>query len=206
MALRRTFEEIELVAQRLRQTLRIDGLLCPDLLEILENKLAAVFPGFEFIRVLDVELPEAPAKADCSTKKITAREILVQQAIQGSGYARMTLAHEIGHIALGHSGTRYRKSGLNIQAETIADVRREESEAKRFAAVFLAPTHLAESCKSPEEIEDRFGISHDAAEIRKSELDAHARRKAGVKRPLPAGAVSFLEEARRRGYKVTSLD
>ena len=156
--------------------------------------------------MLDSELPEAPAKADCATKKITVRESLAYQAVQGSGHARMTLAHEVGHIALGHSGTRYRKNGLNIEAATIAQVRREESEAKRFAAVFLVPTHLAEHCRTAEEIEEKFAVSHDAAEIRKSELDAHIRRKTGEKRPLPAGAINFLEEAKRRGYKVTSLE
>ncbi len=104
MALRRSFEEIEQVSVRLRQKLGIDALLCPDLLLVLERKLASVFPGFQFIRMPDAELPEAPAKADCVAKTITVRESIAQQAIYGSGYARMTLAHEIAHIALGHSG------------------------------------------------------------------------------------------------------
>ena len=90
MALRRSFEEIEQVSVRLRQKLGIDALLCPDLLLVLERKLASVFPGFQFIRMPDAELPEAPAKADCVAKTITVRESIAQQAIYGSGYARMT--------------------------------------------------------------------------------------------------------------------
>ena len=134
MALRRSFEEIEQVSVRLRQKLGIDALLCPDLLLVLERKLASVFPGFQFIRMPDAELPEAPAKADCVAKTITVRESIAQQAIYGSGYARMTLAHEIAHIALGLA-VRYGKGACGKRV--IADVRREKPEAKRLAAVFL---------------------------------------------------------------------
>jgi hypothetical protein len=32
------------------------------------------------------------------------------------------------------------------------------------------------------------------------------RRKLGIKRPLPAGVRAFLNEAKKAGYHITSLD
>jgi Zn-dependent peptidase ImmA (M78 family) len=57
--------------------------------------------------------------------------------------ARYTIAHEIGHIALGHDGVRYRGQTNAIAEEVVRKIRRQEREAERFAAVFLAPAHLA---------------------------------------------------------------
>jgi hypothetical protein len=85
-------------------------------------------------------------------------------------------------------------------------VRREEWETKRFAAVFLVPTERAINCKSTDELCQRFQVSREAADIRKGELEARARREAGIKRDLPASVIDYLEVAKSRGLRVTSLD
>jgi hypothetical protein len=59
---------------------------------------------------------------------------------------------------------------------------------------------------TPEELADRFDISLSSAKIRVQELDRIRRRKMGIKRPLPASVKAFLEDAKRAGYRVTSLD
>jgi hypothetical protein len=59
---------------------------------------------------------------------------------------------------------------------------------------------------TPEEISERFDISIPAAKIRMEELERMKRRRLGIKRPLPHGVREFLEDAKRRGYTVKSLD
>ena len=203
MAMRRSFEEFEAIARRLRQALGIDGLDSPDLIDVFETKLSQIFAGFTLKCVADPQLPYAPASADCSTNTVIVRESMYQGALRGDGRARMTLAHELGHMALGHSQVRYRKEDP-YRHRPRRDVQRDEWQAKRFAAVFLVPSERAVDCKSADEICDRFQVSQEAADIRKSELDAQARRDSGIKRELPASVIDYLEVAKSRGHKVTS--
>jgi len=58
---------------------------------------------------------------------------------------------------------------------------------------------------TPEELADRFDISLHAATIRIEELERMRRRKLGIKRPLPAGVRAFLNDAKKAGYRITSL-
>jgi hypothetical protein len=160
----RGFTEIEEQARRLRQRLGIDNLLCPDLIAAFAQ-LPQIFPGFELVRVPDDELPNCEAKADCYNKVIVVRQSVHDACRRCEPRARMTFAHELAHIALGHSGTRFRQANSMGFGPATRDVRREEAEAKQFAAAFLVPTYLARNCKSAEEIAEKFGISGEASEI-----------------------------------------
>jgi hypothetical protein len=57
-----------------------------------------------------------------------------------------------------------------------------------------------------EEFADRFDISVRAAKIRLEEIQRMQRRRSGEKRPLPSGVLEFLQNARKKGFKVTSID
>lgn len=231
----RGFTEIEEQARRLRQRVGIDELMCPDLIDIFQ-KLPEVFPGLRLVPVSNDELPHCEAEADCVRKVISVRQSVYDACLEGEPRARMTLAHELGHIALGHTGIRYRKTGEMYRGPVDRRVRHEESEAKQFAAVFLAPTYLARECKSIEEIGEKFGISDEAANIRFGQV-AEARQqvspaqrwksaekkreqsgtaedlsdKSGSsssregRRDLPPKVVDYLEQAERRGHRISSL-
>lgn len=164
----RGFTETEELARRLRQRLGVDALLSPDLINLFQ-RLPEVFPGFLLVKVTDRELPDCEAKADCYEKRITVRESVYAACVMGEPRARMTLAHELAHIALGHAGTRYRQTNV-LKERSTRDVNREEAEAKQFAAVFLVPTYLALSYKSIDDLCEKFGISREAAEIRLDQL------------------------------------
>jgi Zn-dependent peptidase ImmA (M78 family) len=231
----RPFTEIEEVARRLRAKLNIDHLERPDLISIFDNGLSNIYPGLRLIRVLDDKLVGSEARTDCYERTITTRESVYQGCLRGDPRARMTIAHELGHIALGHSGTRHRQ---NLTLGT-RDERQEEREAWNFAEVFLAPTFLARDCSSAEEIGERFGISGDAADIRFAQLlplikegsSPSQRWKSAEKRseqesrdvdpsassgntapseprrsrPLPSKVIDYLREAERLGRRITSL-
>lgn len=81
---------------------------------------------------------------------------------------RFTIAHELGHCVLGHTG--------NL-SENTSPTKFEEHAADRFAADFLAPLPVLILCgaESAEEIKKICGISGQAAEIRYREL-VRARR------------------------------
>jgi len=57
-----------------------------------------------------------------------------------------------------------------------------------------------------EELADRFDISVTAARIRLQELERAERKRLGISRPLPSSVVKFLKDAKKKGYKVTSID
>jgi Zn-dependent peptidase ImmA (M78 family) len=218
----RTFAEVEEISRRLRKELKIDHLECPDLISIFENGLSEVYPGLRLVRVLDEQLPESEARADCLERTITIRESVYRACLQGEPRARMTLAHEVGHIALDHSGTRHRQS-LHLGTR---NEKREEGEAWHFARAFLAPTYMAVTCKTADQLSKRFGLSVDAAEIRFGQLIELAKegispserwkstptrkkddpRDGRGRRILPKSVVVHLTEAKRRGHQVTSLE
>ncbi len=230
----RGFTEIEEQARRLRQRVGIDELMCPDLIDIFQ-RLSEVFPGLRLVPVPDDELPHCEAEADCFRKVISVRQSVYDACLEGEPRARMTLAHELGHIALGHTGIRYRKPDETYCGAVDRRRRQEESEAKQFAAVFLAPLYLARECKSADEIGEKFGISEEASNIRfgqvaqaREQASATQRWKSAEKareqsgeaknptdifslrsprrgRELPSKVIDYLEEAERRGHRITSL-
>jgi hypothetical protein len=89
----------------------------------------------------------------------------------------------------------------------VLEARKVESEARRFAAMFLAPNDLLGATDTVEEIADRFGLSFEAAMIRKGEFDAFQRRASGQRRKLPSVVVDYLKDAQKRGVRLrTDLD
>lgn len=165
--------KIEITTTSLRELTGSAHVNAPDLVSVLK-KFTDVVPEFSYERVLDDELPDASAMADCKTKTIYFRESLFQKLLDGDTRARWTVAHEIGHIILGHQGNRFRKDQIG---KLYGWTRIEEREADVFASRFLVPTVMATACKDAFEIAQKFQISLPAAEIRLKELSAMRGRK-----------------------------
>jgi len=102
-----------------------------------------------YIRVPDAEMGGSEAYFDpetrllhisestfCSANDMSTRSTLERRR------ARFTIAHEIGHIALGHDRILHR-GGSNAFRKQANGVQQAEREAEQFAAAFLAPAHLA---------------------------------------------------------------
>lgn len=195
--------EIEKIATHWRKKLGIQALNCPDLVVIIKNLHNLIF-GFSFKRYLDDEYPNPheEAGADCDTQTITIRESVWQKLLAGDPRARMTIAHELGHILLRHKGHLSRNSGKNFSEATNFETGVQEREAKKFAPLFLAPTQLCSGCNSALDIAQNFQLSGQASEIRWEEAKRTRRREQGIKRPLPQEVIDFLQEAERRGHKL----
>ncbi|SOC25247.1 ImmA/IrrE family metallo-endopeptidase [Stappia indica] len=198
----RSNEEIDAVVERTRDRMNIRGTLCPDMVHVLDCLTRRNFPRFSYVVVDDSELPNEEAKYDSNICQITVRRSVHCKAQEGDARARMTLAHELGHLVLGHGGIRYRKTSTNVAESAVSNVRIEEREAKYFASAFLAPLYLAKDCNSALELEQTFNISRQAAEIRHEEISKIRRVERKEQRPLPEGVVNFLQEAKKRGRKV----
>lgn len=141
-------EEIEYAARQLRIKLGIDDQLRPDMITVI-YKLKDRGMIKNYLRVPDTEMPEDEAKFDAIDRLLYIRESTfcaangMFAAPSKRRRARYTLAHEIGHVALGHAGVRFRGATGDLAKQVVADIRRQEYEADRFAAAFLAPAHLA---------------------------------------------------------------
>jgi Zn-dependent peptidase ImmA (M78 family) len=105
----------------------------------------------------------------CATVFRDNRYIIVYNDTLSVRGLRYALAHEIGHITLGH----FKGQGvikLNFDNDTLffTDNKKEEDEANAFAINFLCPAPLFKYFKldDPEVIERVFDISPESAQYR----------------------------------------
>ena len=201
-----TDEEIEQRVKVLRAELGLQNQSRPDLITAIE-KLTARFRHFSYQQIPDAEMPGAEAQWDARKGVLRIRESVIAAMQRGEPRARMTIANEIGHFAMRHAGVRRRSATQATAGRLGLEAKKEESEARRFAAMFLAPSDLLSTIDTVEEIADRFGLSFEAAMIRKGEFDAFQRRASGQRRELPSVVVDYLKDAQRRGVRLrTDLD
>jgi len=201
-----TDEEIEQRVRILRQEIDLQNQMRPDLMAVIE-RLTTSFRHFAYQQVPDSEMPDAEAHWDARKGVLRMRESIAGAMQRGERRARMTIANEIGHFALRHAGVRGRSPTQAAAGRRLLEAKKEESEARRFAAMFLAPNYLLSSTDTVDDIMNNFGMSFEAAMIRKGEFDAFQRRASGQRRELPSIVVDYLKDAQRRGVKLrTDLD
>ncbi len=205
-------EELEFAANETRVKLGLAGQLVLDGMTIIvKMKNLGMIKNYK--RVPDEEMLYDEATFDAIDRILIIPERTFTTMNRGKPRAMMTIAEEVGHVALGHSGVRHRTNKNPADRRPDAQkldpkIRREEAEARRFAAAFIAPRELAgdPSKYSVGMLAKRFNLSAQAAGIRKEELDRLHRRKHGIKRRLPRGVEEFLRIAKEKGHRITSLD
>jgi hypothetical protein len=141
--------EFENSARSLRKLIGIESQIRPDMITvIIKLKHHGLIKNYE--RVPDEEMSDGEAYYDPFEKILRIRESTFRAANKTSARegdrqrARFTLAHEVGHIWLNHSGVRHRGAAGALQERLVKQIRQEEREAYRFAGAFLAPAYLAE--------------------------------------------------------------
>jgi hypothetical protein len=105
----------------------------------------------------------------------------------GHGYARFTIAHELGHGTLhlkkllqGASMPRRRVG--NIKHDWIPKFQSAERQAMVFAAAYFINDRIARELTSADEIAIRFGLSLDAARIYFEQMLEEIERPASAQR------------------------
>lgn len=130
---------------------------------------------------LGIELREGDISQDgYSTMVQGVPYIIVRQSL-GNARKRFTVAHEIGHILLGHIG-RYEL----VNREPHPADNRIEQAANVFASRLLAPACVLWGCnaRTPEEIAELCGISQQAAQIRSQRMEELYKRNRFLQSPL----------------------
>lgn len=117
------------------------------------------------------------------------------------GRQRFTVAHEIGHLALGHVG---QGRVTTINREPNSKDSQEETQANQFAARLLAPACVLHElgATTPEVIQQVCGLSRQAAEFRARRMQELERRNRYYTSPLERQVVeqfrSYISLALRR--------
>lgn len=117
------------------------------------------------------------------------------------GRQRFTVAHEIGHLALGHVG---QGRVTTINREPNSKDSQEETQANQFAARLLAPACVLHElgATTPEVIQQVCGLSRQAAEFRARRMQELERRNRYYISPLERQVVeqfrSYISLALRR--------
>ena len=118
-----------------------------------------------------------------------------------TGRQRFTVAHEIGHLILGHVG---RGMATVENREPTGTERAEERQANQFAVRLLAPACVLHEIGAitPEAIRELCGISRQAAEFRADRMQGLERRSRYYSHPLEQQVIkqfeSYIAAVRRR--------
>jgi len=144
------------------------GMFCP-ISNALETLGQGSFEDFGFM-ILDDNDPSMIDKwayTDPDNKCIYISNSVYAKACKNNPQARFTIAHELGHLLLGHKLDMVfaRQNGT----ASIPCYRDSEWQADTFAAHLLMPTELAKGMTA-NDIEKQFGVSASAAVAREERL------------------------------------
>lgn len=161
-------EICELVRNIRAATGYLDILYFP-IVEFLEFVLPSIVENFELEIVPSDEMKNKCGETIPHKHKIILNESIYMNAIEGDGFARFTIAHEIGHLLL-HNTESISLCKLR-PGELLNAYENPEWQANVFGGELLAPYYLIEKL-DVDEIVKKCGITKKAATVQKSKLRA----------------------------------
>ena len=179
--------QIRKYAYQLRKDLGLDQTEYFPIMRILENVLPLIYPEFHIEAVEDNELPGRMAETTPEQGVIRVRQSVYSAACNGVAWARMIMAHELGHFLFHDSQNTtfaYVETGSRLPPDIAP-----ERQADIFAAELLIPYHLIKD-KNVYQIKKHFGVSRSAAEAQlrqaaKVKKRHEAKTHTKEKRPSP---------------------
>jgi len=97
---------------------------------------------------------------------IYIREDVYDRAAAGEARDRFTMCHELGHLMM-HRGVALSRIDPRQPPKIY---RNSEWQADTFASYLLMPRSLVANCSSLSSVAADFGVSHEAASVRRGEL------------------------------------
>jgi hypothetical protein len=144
---------------------------------------------FKLEVVSDDELPDSSGLTTYDGSRIIVKipRRIRYKAFMGDGYARYTIAHELGHATLHldkliEGAALPRRWAGNATSSWIPKFRSAEHQAMVFAAAFLINDHTARRLSSPEEVSVQAGVSLTAASIYFEQVQEELARPASAAR------------------------
>jgi Zn-dependent peptidase ImmA (M78 family) len=170
-------KKIEKRALDWRHALGVPNQWAPDILELIEAKLPKLFRTFALVVRPDIEMADAEAYTEFDPPLIAVRNSVYSLARRREGRARMTFAHELGHLVMHPGAAKLRIESGNKTPVKIRPFESAEWQARKFAAYFLLPTHIVVQFGTIRKLAENCHVSLQAAEIRFNEV-GHIRQTA----------------------------
>lgn len=162
----RNIAGIRETAGMLRNLLHVLGVPCTgkiDIVRVLDIHLPSLFPNFSCLIVEDDELGDHHARTYPDRQEIQIKKSVYEGARRGGGRDIFTIAHELGHLFLHRGAAAYARAARQKDHPIFCD---SEWQADCYAAEFLMPLEEVMSCGSAAEVQERFGVSFEAARVR----------------------------------------
>lgn len=149
------------VAMGVRRQLGILGDAFP-IAEVLEFVMPQAFPGFVLEVAEKHEMGPNHGLTIPAENVIRLRLDVYEGLAEGRGRDRFTASHELGHYLM-HRDVPIRFH--RAEHGELPKYRDSEWQANRFAGALLMPTDRMVTCRSIDEVVDRFQVSREAAEV-----------------------------------------
>jgi hypothetical protein len=188
----RSAKDIGALASAWRDTLGVADAWSPDVITLLEIEVPKLIPEFALVVRPDDEMADAEAYTEFNPPHIAVCGSVYRLAQRGDGRSRMTFAHELGHLVM-HPGVVKLRSSNALSDRQMKYFESAEWQARKFAALFLVPDHIAIQFGSADQLAAACQVSTQAAQIRFNETSA--MRKMG---PLPTAVSEALDKLKRK--------
>jgi Zn-dependent peptidase ImmA (M78 family) len=170
----RSASDIRALALAWRDALGVPDTWSPNIVHLLEIEVPKLIPEFALVVRPDNEMDDAEAYTEFNPPYIAVRGSVYSMAQQDDARSRMTFAHELGHLVM-HPGAVKLRSESALKSSQVKFYESAEWQARKFAAVFLVPDHVAVEFDTPVQLAASCNISKQAADIRFKET-AHLRK------------------------------
>jgi Zn-dependent peptidase ImmA (M78 family) len=202
LVLPKSAKQLEVKALDWRHAFGIDDVWAPDVIELFEVKLPKFFPKYTLMVRSDEEMQAidgAEAYTSFNPPLIAVRNSVYLDAARNDGRARMTFAHEFGHLVLHPGAQKLRSEGTRDLTKKLRAFESAEWQARKFAAYFLLPDHIVRQFGTPREMAACCHVSLQAAEIRFDEV-GHIR---SIKPACVSQLINDVSEAAPKPSKPT---
>lgn len=169
----RSRNKIRKEAFQLRKNLGYDNVDYLPIMVILELVMPIIYPGFCIEVEDDDKLKGRFAETNPEECRIRVRNSVYEAACNGHAWARMIMAHELGHF-LFHNSQNTTFAYLERNERLPADID-PERQADIFAAEFLIPIHRIKG-KNEYQVSKHFGVSRSAAKNQLKQAQKVAKR------------------------------